>query len=148
MRGSIRRHGKAWQGRVDVGLDPQTSKRKITYVKGNTKKACQEQIAEIVAKVTGGEYVDPSKTTLGEWLDTWFETAIDGVKRPRTAQRYRGIIDRHLKPGLGDVVLQKLQAVNIEVTTSRAHSRARRCYFTMPSFRRHSNPQRARGSCV
>ena len=61
-----------------------------------------------------GEYVDPSKITFEAWLDTWYEIAVEGLKRPRTCERYPGIIDKHLKPALGGHVLQKLQSVHIE----------------------------------
>ena len=113
-KGSIRKRGSGFQGRVDIGPDPLTGKRRVRYVSLAKKGALQEKIAEILAELGKGEYIDPRKITFGEWLDTWYDTAVEGSKRPRTCERYRGIIDNHLKPALGAIVLQKLQAVDIE----------------------------------
>lgn len=114
MRGSIRKRGKIYQGRVDIGLDPKTGERRIAYITRDLKSEVQAEITDVLAKLRGGEFVDAQKTTFAEWLDRWFEAAIQGSKRPRTCERYRGIIDQHLKPALGHVVLQRLQALDFE----------------------------------
>ena len=114
MRGSIRKHGKGWQGRVDIGPDPKTGKRRVRYVNCAKKGEVQAAIAKILTALGEGEYIDASKATLGEWLDRWFETAIEGTKRPRTCERYRLVLDKHLKPELGHIVLQQLQATDLE----------------------------------
>jgi len=114
MRGSIRKRGKHYQGRVDIGLDPKTGERRIAYITRDLKSEVQVEITDILAKLRGGEFVDSQKTTFAEWLDRWFEAAIESSKRPRTCERYRGIIDQHLKPVLGHVVLQRLQALDFE----------------------------------
>ncbi len=114
MRGSIRKRGKNYQGRVDIGPDPKTGKRHIIYITRAKKGEIEAEITDILSKLRGGEFVDSQKTLVGEWLDRWFEAAINGSKRPRTCDRYRGIIDQHLKPALGHIVLQRLQALDIE----------------------------------
>ena len=111
MKGSVRKRGKSWQGRVDVGVDPKTGERLIESVTRRTKREVEDEIADRVAKVRRGDYINPSKITFGEWLDKWYTIAIEGTKRPRTSERYRGIIEKHLKPALGGHVLQKLQSI-------------------------------------
>ncbi len=113
MKGSVKRRGNRWRGRADIGLDPLTGKRKVVSVSGRTKGEVQTEIASITAAVNKDEYVVPKKTRFGDWLDTWYKTAKEN-HRPRTAERYLGIIKNHLKPNLGNITLQKLQAVRIE----------------------------------
>ena len=84
MRGSIRKRGKVYQGRVDIGLDPKTGERRIAYITRDLKSEVQAEITDILSKLRGGEFVDSQKTTTAEWLDRWFEAAIKGSKRPRT----------------------------------------------------------------
>ena len=36
-----------------------------------TKKQAEAQLAELVRSQNRGEFADPSKMTLGEWLTTW-----------------------------------------------------------------------------
>ena len=79
-----------------------------------TKAAVEARLREILTAVSKGDFVDPKKITFGAWLDKWYATAIEGSKRPRTCERYSGIIEHHLKPALGSVVLQRLQAIDLE----------------------------------
>lgn len=48
-----------------------------------------------------------------EWLDIWVEEFLCSVK-PRTVQKYRSIIENHLKPGLGEYPLNKLDGLTIQ----------------------------------
>ena len=52
-----------------------------------------------------------SDYTVGEWLDTWIEGRRNITDR--TAHGYRHIIDKHLKPGLGAIPLDRLTAEHI-----------------------------------
>lgn len=56
-----------------------------------------------------------SRLTLGEWLDTWLATRVanDTIK-PTTAQSYGGVIERHIRPALGDKRLTTLHTGDIE----------------------------------
>jgi integrase len=114
MKGSIKRRGSSWRGRVEVGVDPATGARKWRSVTRRTKQEVEDEITNISAELQKGTYVDASKVTFAEWLSVWFETAIAGQKRPKTCERYRGIIDGHLVPALRGIPLQKLRAVDLE----------------------------------
>ena len=111
---SVKRRKAAWRGRAELGADPVTGKRRILSVTAKTKAAVEARLRELLADADKGDYIDPAKTTFGEWLDKWFTTACEGSKRPRTCERYAGVIKNHLKPALGNVVLQRLQAVDLE----------------------------------
>lgn len=120
MRGHIcKRSERSWTIILDVGskLDPETSLMKRNQqwisVKG-TKKQAEAKLAELLHRVEEGDFVEPSRVTFGEWLEKWFSTAIEGKKGRRTIERYRGLLDLHIKPILGTRSLQKLTATELE----------------------------------
>ena len=41
-----------------------------------TKKQAQEKLTELVGQVQHNEYIEPSKMTVGQYLDEWLATAI------------------------------------------------------------------------
>jgi integrase len=65
-----------------------------------------------------GEHVDPSKLTVGEWIDLWIAAGAPGRKKKkvgqRTLERYEELLRVHIKPKLGAKRLQKLQATEID----------------------------------
>ncbi|MEA4962602.1 N-terminal phage integrase SAM-like domain-containing protein [Lutispora sp.] len=65
------------------------------------------------AAIDQGTYITPSKMTVGEWLDVWAETYLGGVK-PRTVESYKATIRIHIKPALGAVKLDALNAHAIQ----------------------------------
>ena len=82
MRGHItQRHDGSWYLVVDVGrkLDPKTGrlkrKQKWFTFKG-TKQAAEKKLTELLRKLDTGQVIEPSKLTLGQWLDEWMEMAI------------------------------------------------------------------------
>ena len=73
MSGHIRRRGEqSWELKFDTGADPVTGKRTTKYraFKG-TKKDAQAELVRLINSAHQGDYVDPSKTTLSEFLDRW-----------------------------------------------------------------------------
>ena len=59
--------------------------RKSVYAK--TQKEVRQKLAQAVAAVDNKAYREPCKMTLGEWLDIWTDTYLEGVK-PRTVKIY------------------------------------------------------------
>ncbi|MDN5294380.1 MAG: hypothetical protein PWQ31_1685 [Eubacteriales bacterium] len=73
MRGSIvkreTKKGVVYDIVFDVGRDPLTGKRKQKRMRGfKTKKEAEAKLAEMVTQVERGTYLEPSKTTVGEYL--------------------------------------------------------------------------------
>ena len=63
--------------------------------------------------VNDGSYQEPSKMTVGEWLDIWARDYLGGVK-PMTALNYNQHINNHIKPALGAVKLKNLNTHTIQ----------------------------------
>jgi len=108
MRGSIRRRGKhSWQIRYYV---PGREKPIEETVKG-LKRQAEELLTERLAAIGQGDHVDPTKQSLGEFLDAWI-----AVKRgsPTMLDGYRIIINKHLKLELGHIPIQSLNFEHLE----------------------------------
>ena len=121
MRGSLRKRYKgSWSIVLDLGYrtDSDTGRRKrqqkwIT-VRG-TKREAERRLAELVTDTNKGTFVEPSKVTVGEWLDIWLEKAIKPPRRTlRAYETYKSAITKHLKPKLGASRLQELRALEVE----------------------------------
>jgi integrase len=120
MRGHIRQRSEgSWTIVIDCGhvIDPLTGglrrKQKWVTVRGS-KKDAEKKLADLLHAVHHGGILEPSALRLGEWLDRWLETAIQGRRRLRTVETYRSIIATHLKPQLGTIRLGELRPDHIE----------------------------------
>lgn len=102
-----------WEGRVTVGTDPGTGKPIRRSFTGKTQKEVREKMQAAAVEVNTGIYTDPSRITVGEWLDIWMAEYLGGVKE-HTVSAYKGQIRHHIKPVLGAVRLEALTAPMIQ----------------------------------
>ena len=113
MTGHVRRRGeRSWEIKFDLGTDPLTGKRLTRYhsFKG-TKREAEAELVRLKAAADKGEYVNPSKTTLAEFLDRWETWAATQVSA-KTLERYKELAKHHVRPHLGASRIQKLKPVN------------------------------------
>src|SRR4051794_28847696 len=112
MRGHIRKRGNKWCIVYDEGRDEYG--RRIQRWKSGyaTKREAEGALTKILNSIAEGEYVRPTADTFGAFLDEWLE-AIEAQVRPSTFASYRMMVDRHIKPRLGSVRLQKLTALKL-----------------------------------
>jgi integrase len=111
--GSIRRRGKrSFEIRFDVARDePGQRKRRHITVRGEDVKDAQEKLVALLRERDTGSAIDPSKTTLGQYLDTWL---VEIQVEPTTLQRYRQLVDNQIKPHLGSAILQDLKPAAVK----------------------------------
>jgi integrase len=115
VSGHIRRRGeRSWELKFDAGVDPLTGRRLTRYhsFKG-TKQQAKAELVKLVNAVNTGNYVDPSKATLGEFLDRWERDWAAINVSPKTLERYRELLRVHVRPRLAALPTQKLQAVQL-----------------------------------
>lgn len=113
---TVMRNGKEytfWEGRVTVGVDPMTGKQKQKSVSGKTQKEVAQKLRQLTVEVDSGTYREPSKMTVGEWLDTWKEQYLNDLK-PLTREMYATAVRVHLKPALGRKKLEALRPADIQ----------------------------------
>ena len=116
MNGSIRkRSDKSWELTIDLGRDADGKRlRKFVSVKG-TKTQAQQTLREILTSHDKGIPLVIEKITVQEWLVRWMAEYVTPNARQKTRERYQGIIDRHIIPAIGHVVLPKLTPSDVQM---------------------------------
>ncbi|MCL2475281.1 MAG: site-specific integrase [Chloroflexi bacterium] len=110
MRGCIIKRGDSYRIKVSLGKDPKTGKYISHYeTVGSSKKAAEKRLNELIHQYETGSYVKPSKGTLAEFLERWLRDYAYINVSQRTAEEYEAIIQRHLIPAFGGVLLVQLQ---------------------------------------
>lgn len=66
-----------------------------------------------------GIFHEPSKATLGSYLDYWLENSVKPSVRPGTYERYEAIVRRHIKPDLGRAKLHDIKLSDLEALYQR-----------------------------
>lgn len=113
---TVKRNGKEyvyWEARYTAGYDPGTGKQIQRSITGKTQKEVAQKLKEATHEIDEGTYQEPSRLTVGEWLDIWQRDYMRGVK-PATEKVYATAIRIHLKPALGAVKLQALHPHTIQ----------------------------------
>jgi integrase len=115
MQGSVRKKNKqSWEITIDVGRDENGKRlRKYFHVTG-TKAEAQRELRRLLTQLDKGLPVDDSKVATGEFLERWLSDYAEIRTAQRTVDGYRGIIERYLKPELGNVLLAKLKPQHIQ----------------------------------
>lgn len=106
--GCIRkRKDGSWEAMVSLP----NGKRKSVY--GKTRTAAVAKMKTVQMQAAAGAYAAPSKITVAEWLDIWYND-FTGHCKPTTRARYEEDIRLHIKPAIGDVKLEKLNAIMLQ----------------------------------
>jgi integrase len=115
MTGHVRRRGeRSWELKFDIGADPVTGRRRIRYASfRGTKREALVELAKLVATSAKGEYVDPTKVTVGEYLTRWANDWARSNVGPKTLERYGELIRLQIAPRIGAIQLQKLRPMHL-----------------------------------
>ena len=100
--------------RYTLGKDPVTGKRRTaTATVRGTRKDAERELTRLLRTTDTGEHVDPSRMTVGQWLDLWLDTIRAEVSQ-KTHESYTEIVGCYLKPALGRARLDKLAPSQIQ----------------------------------
>jgi len=85
MNGSIRRRGKGtYELTIDLGKDSSGRRqRKFISVRG-TKAEADQKLREVLTRLDKGMSLDGSKSTVGEFLESWLSSYVETNTGPRT----------------------------------------------------------------
>jgi integrase len=126
MKGHIRERSPGhWAIILDVP-DATTEKRRRRWHNFHgTKRQAQIECARLISEMKGGTYVEPSKTTLAQFLERWLDNVKPRIS-PRTHERYTEIVRKNIIPALGAIHLVKLRPAQIAEAYSEALASGRR----------------------
>jgi len=115
MRGNITRRGKSsWRIKFDVGTDPESGKRLISYSVHGTRKQAEPELAKRLNEFAEGRYVAPTVETVEIYARHWLENIAPASRAAITVERYQTLLRAHIIPGLGSIELQKLDGSVID----------------------------------
>ena len=113
--GSIRkRKDGRWEGRYVVGHDPITGKMISRNVLGKTQAEVKAKLRTAIENSKRLDYTQTGKYTVGQWMDEWFEAYAKVKVRPSSHQTYKGYIENHIKPNIGDIPIEKLTSLQLQ----------------------------------
>lgn len=113
--GNIRkRKDGRWEGRYTAGRDPVTGKTIYKNVLGKTQAETKAKLKQAIQESAEVDIIKAGQYTVGQWMDVWFENCAKIKVRPSSHQTYRGYIDNHIKPNIGNVPLNKLSALHLQ----------------------------------
>lgn len=108
----IARTPGTWLVRLYQGRDPATGKRRyLNKTVRGVRPVAEAELAELVAAVPRRP---EAASNLGEYLDWWLYAAVDGRLRAKTAQDYRSLVDRYVRPQLGQTRIDRLQPLDLQ----------------------------------
>lgn len=120
MRGYIRRRrqlrrkggdtGKeSWLITIERGRDGSGHRMRDHHTVHGTRRDAEREHVRLLRDLNAGSYVDPSRETVGAFLQRWLRDHVKHTVAPQTYERYEQIVRLHLEPGLGAVLLVKLR---------------------------------------
>lgn len=117
MAGSIKKttgpQGVAYLVRVEYPRDPITGKRKQRSASFPTKKEAEKALSEWLVKIERGTAIEPSKTTVAEYLTYWLESYARHNTRLSTYASYESYTRSHLVPAFSSVLLARLTPTHL-----------------------------------
>jgi integrase len=126
MKGHIRERSPGHWAIILEQRDSSTGKRKRKWHSfAGTKRQAQVECARLISQMKGGTYLEPSKTTVAQFLDRWLEHMTSQVS-PKAHARYGELARKNIVPLLGSVVLTQLRPALISAAYSKALTHGRR----------------------
>lgn len=114
MIGRVQKRGKFWCFVVDLprGVDgKRRQKRQSGY---NTKKEAEAALAAMIDRINRGDYIEPTTETVKDYLERWLRDSVQNKARQTTVGNYRFLLEKHVIPVIGGIVLSKLQPMHIQ----------------------------------
>jgi len=113
--GNIRkRKDGRWEGRYTAGRDPVTGKQIFKNVLGKTQAEVKEKLQKALAQAGKIDFTKTGKYTVTMWMNEWFENVAKIKVRQSSHQTYRGYIDHHIAPNIGNIPLEKLTTMDLQ----------------------------------
>lgn len=125
MKGHIRPRGKGFALIVPVGKYPNGKTRYKWHKFEGSKRAAQIKLSNMIAEISKGEYVEPSKVTVESFLKDWLASIRSSVT-PKTLERYSELVNGTIVPGIGHHKLTDLRPIHISTLYSDLREKGRK----------------------
>ena len=117
MRGNITLISKeksSWKVRIELPKDNQTGKRKQKcYTFYGKRKEAEKFLTEKLNELDKGLITDTKQIKFSEYLDYWKDKTFKNLE-VTTREGYIQKIEKHIKPYLGNIMLEKLKPLDLQ----------------------------------
>jgi len=108
--GSLLKRGDVWYVTYDLPRKADGIRRqKMKSCPGMTKHQAEQCLRDIEHGIVHGTYIDPTTSTLTDYLERWIDHCEQRGLADSTIVGYRGCIDRYINPDIGHVKMSKLR---------------------------------------
>jgi hypothetical protein len=100
---------------VELPPDPITNNRKQKRVTvSGTKRGAEKRLTELLRELDTGSFINLDRVYVAEYLRNWLCGYVWPNLAPKTAQNYGHTVEKHLIPGLENVLASQLRAEHIQ----------------------------------
>ena len=103
-----------WEARYIAGRDPETGKQIRKSILGKTQAEVRAKLKEALAEATEIDAVKSGEYNVAGWMQAWYVLYAQPNVRETTARYYKGYIDHHVIPHLGEIPLNKLTSLDMQ----------------------------------
>jgi len=80
----------------------------------NTRNHAEKLLAERLAQLHRGEFVEPSRMLFSEFTGKWLEKYAQGQVKPGTVEDYKGYFANHLLPAFGNKPISQITVEDVQ----------------------------------
>ena len=110
----VRALAREWLVRVYRGRSADGRRRYLNKTIHGTKRQAQQWLTKTLHDITGGSFAEPSRRTVGGFLDNWLVSIAKQRLGPRSFTDYTNLIRRYIRPALGDQPLFQLTPADVQ----------------------------------
>ncbi len=114
MKGCIYKRGKLYTIIIETGRDINGKRMQKWFSGYKTKKEAEKDMVKLLNQLETNMFINPEKITLAEYLKQWLSDYVETNLAQKTFEGYRVNIESHIIPSIGNILLQKLQPINIQ----------------------------------
>ena len=108
-----RKDRKHWEGRITIGIS-EDGKSISKCFSGKTQREVLEKMTRFREQLRGMTLSADSRMKLKDWSEKWLNEYMVHVIRPKTISRYRGLLQLHVYPYLGEYQISKITTIQIQ----------------------------------
>ena len=101
-----------WEGAVTIGHTLKGGQKRRT-VYGKTQAEVLDKLDKVKRQLSDGTFSD-TKLTVSDYLDKWLQEKERTLKPTTIERKYRYCLDKHIKPRIGKVGLEKLKPMQVQ----------------------------------
>jgi integrase len=110
----IKRGDDIWVVRIFMGRDGKGKRRYLNKTIRGKKKDAETYLSKTMTEISSGTFVEASPITVETYLEKWLTTAARPRLRDNTYREYGGLIDRYIKPVLGEKRLSDVRPLDVQ----------------------------------